>query len=437
MSRTDLSSPLALPCGAVLSNRLCKSAMTEGLADERLRATPRHEALYRLWSEGGAGLLITGNVQIDRRVLERPGNVAIDVTDPQTTAPEARRRLAAWAAAGTSSGNHLWMQVAHAGRQSPRYVTREPLAPSAVQLDLLGNYGRPRAVTADEIHDFIGRFARVAEIARETGFTGVQVHAAHGYLISSFLSPVTNRRNDEWGGALENRARFLIETLRAVRRAVGPDFPVGVKLNSDDFRQGGFSNAECVRVVRWLNHESIDLLEISGGTYEQPRLLGFEGKRESVVPMKPSTLLREAYFAEYAGAIRAVATMPLMLTGGMRTRAGMQQALEQGACDVIGLGRPLCTEPDLPRRLLDGSARAAVTWEHRLRLRERGWLSPASPLLAARVVNVLGAQAWYYQQVFRLADTGRPDTGLGLLRAAVAYLKDELATARRMHHARR
>jgi 2,4-dienoyl-CoA reductase-like NADH-dependent reductase (Old Yellow Enzyme family) len=340
VSHVALESPLTLPCGAVLQNRLCKAAMTEGLSDDLLRATPRLAALYRVWSRGGAGLSITGNVQVDRRVLERPGNVAIDPTDPATTDAEARARLAAWARAGTEAGNHLWMQISHAGRQSPRYVTGEPLGPSAVQLELLGNYARPRVVTEAEIRDFIGRFATAAAIARETGFTGVQVHGAHGYLLSSFLSPVTNRREDDWGGALENRARILLEAVRAVRAAVGADFPVAVKLNSDDFRKGGFSNEECVEVVSWLNGERIDLLEVSGGTYEQPRLLGFEGKRDSVVPMRASTRRREAYFAEYAQAIRAVAAMPLMITGGFRTRAGMAEALATGDCDVIGLGRP-------------------------------------------------------------------------------------------------
>jgi 2,4-dienoyl-CoA reductase-like NADH-dependent reductase (Old Yellow Enzyme family) len=221
VSDAALDSPLTLPCGATLPNRLCKAAMTEGLADARLRATARHEVLYRRWSEGGAGLLVTGNVQVDRRVLERPGNVAIDMTDPQTTSPEARARLAAWARAATTTGSALWMQISHAGRQSPRYVTAEPVGPSAVQLELLGNYARPRALTEAGILDVIERFAQAAVIARETGFSGVQVHSAHGYLLSSFLSPVTNRRDDAWGGPLENRARLLLETVRAVRRAVG------------------------------------------------------------------------------------------------------------------------------------------------------------------------------------------------------------------------
>ncbi|MGA1463534.1 MAG: NADH:flavin oxidoreductase/NADH oxidase family protein [Steroidobacteraceae bacterium] len=433
----SLDSPLALPCGAVLPNRLCKAAMTEGLADGWLRSTPRLESLYRTWSEGGAGLLITGNIQVDRQVLERPGNVAIDVNDPVTVSPEARRRLSAWARAGTVAGNHLWTQISHAGRQSPRYVTQRPLAPSAVQLEILGSYARPRALTEADILALIDRYARAAEISRECGFTGVQVHGAHGYLISSFLSPVTNRRSDAWGGSLENRARFLIEVLRATRRRVGADFPVGLKLNSDDFRKGGFSNEECIRVVEWLNEESVDLLEVSGGTYEQPRLIGFEGKRDSAVPVRESTRRREAYFGAYAEGIRQVARMPLMITGGFRSAAAMAGAIGDGDCDVIGLGRPLCTEPDLPRRLMADPSTVARRSEDELVYAKRGWRSPTSPLLPLRVMNVLSSQGWYYQQIFRLADQGQADPSLSLGSAAFAYLLDEFRSARRLHRCRR
>ena len=216
-----LAQPLRLPCGAVLPNRLCKAAMTEGLGDSQLRATERHVRLYRAWSEGGAGLHVTGNVMVDRHVIERPGNVAIDPSHPPSVDAEARARLKAWSAAGTVGGNGLWMQISHAGRQSPRYATRQPVGPSDVQLDLMGNYARPRALREDEILGLVQRFAQVAVIARETGFTGVQVHGAHGYLLSSFLSPVTNLRTDAWGGSLENRARFLVEVVHAVRKAVG------------------------------------------------------------------------------------------------------------------------------------------------------------------------------------------------------------------------
>jgi 2,4-dienoyl-CoA reductase-like NADH-dependent reductase (Old Yellow Enzyme family) len=409
--------------------------MTEGVADPLLRATPRHAALYRRWSEGGAGLLITGNVQIDRTDLERPGNVAIDPSEPRTLSGDALARLREWASAGTANGNHLWMQLSQAGWQSPRYVTKRPRAPSDVQLDLLGNYARPVPLTEGEILDFIGRFAGAAVIAREAGFTGVQVHGAHGYLLSSFLSPVTNRRTDAWGGSLENRARFLLETVRAVRRAVGRDFPVALKLNSDDFRKGGFSNEECVEVVRWLNEESLDLLELSGGTYEQPRLLGVSGREDSAVPLRPSTRRREAYFLEYTAAVRAVARMPVMVTGGFRTRAGMEAALAEGECDVIGLGRPLCWQPDFVRRLLAREVEGIERMEDRLRFRERGWMSPTSRFTPIKVLNTFGAQAWYYCQIFRLADGREPELDLGMLAALREYLMDEYSAARRMHRA--
>jgi 2,4-dienoyl-CoA reductase-like NADH-dependent reductase (Old Yellow Enzyme family) len=437
-----LARPLALPCGAVLGNRLAKAAMTEGLADALQRATPRHETLYRTWSEGGAGLLLTGNVQVDRDDLERPGNVAIDASDPRTVSAEARDRLARWARAGTVAGNHLWMQIAHAGRQSPRYVTRRPRGPSAVRLELLGSFARPVPLTEEEIVALIGRFAAAATIARETGFTGVEVHGAHGYLISSFLSPVTNRRTDAWGGSLENRARLLLEVVRAVRRAVGRDFPVALKLNSDDFRKGGFSNAECLEVVRWLNDEALDLLEISGGTYEQPRLIGAEGRADDVLPVRPSTIAREAYFLGYAEAIRRVARMPLMVTGGFRTRPAIEAALagpaaaddadpqgRPGACDVIGIGRPLCWQPDFPRRLLAREADAVERLEDRLRFAARGWRSPASRSTTLRALNTFGAQSWYYCQLFRLAEGRSPDLGRGMLSTLAEYFGDELRAA--------
>lgn len=424
-----LAQPLRLPCGATLGNRLCKAAMTEGLGDNRLRASPRLEHLYGAWSDGGAGLLVTGNVMIDHRVLERPGNVAIDPGFAPSVSDEARERLRSWAKAGTRAGNALWMQISHAGRQSPRYVTREPVGPSDVQLDLMGNYARPRALREEEILGLVRRFADVAVIARDCGFTGVQVHGAHGYLLSSFLSPVTNRRTDAWGGSLENRARFLVETVRAVRRAVGRDFPVSVKLNSDDFRKGGFSHADCLGVVELLNGEGVDLLEISGGNYEQPRLLGIAGRDDDAVQVRPSTRVREAYFLDYAAAIRRVATMPLMVTGGFRSRAGMEAALASGDTDMIGIARPFCTHPDVARRLLEHAIDELPAFEHRLHLRARGRLSPASPWLLAKMVNVLGAQGWYYQQMDRLAAGRSFDPGRGMLRSFMRYWWNDLSKA--------
>lgn len=427
-----LSQPLRLPCGAVLPNRLCKAAMTEGLGDAQLRATQQHARLYAAWGAGGVGLNITGNVMVDRWVIERPGNVAIDITHPPSVDEEARQRLGAWSAAGRAHGAALWMQISHAGRQSPRYATPQPVGPSAVKLDLMGNYARPRALSEPEIEDIIRRFGAVAGIARDCGFDGVQIHGAHGYLISSFLSPVTNRREDAWGGAIENRARLLIECVRAARAAVGPDFPVSVKLNSDDFRRGGFSHADCLRVVELLNPEHIDLLEISGGTYEQPRLLGVEGRSQDAVQVRSSTRVREAYFLEYAEAIRRVATMPLMVTGGFRTREGMEAALASGALDVLGIARPFCTHPDCARELLRHRIDRLPAFEQKLHLAPRGWASPASPLLLMKMINVLGAQGWYYQQMDRIA-RGRPvDIERGMLRSFLRYWWDDLGRAIRL-----
>lgn len=426
-----LADSLTLACGATLSNRLAKAAMTEGLADAEDRATVRHETLYRRWSEGGAGLLLTGNVMVDRRYLERPGNVVIDGNG-------GRDALRAWARAGTEAGNHLWMQISHPGRQASRFSTAELLSPSDVQLRLGGMFSRPRAMTGGEIEDAVRRYAEVAQVARDCGFTGVQVHGAHGYLISQFLSPVTNRRDDDWGGSLRNRARFLLNVVAAVRRAVGHDFPVGVKLNSADFQRGGFTLDECIQVARWLEEADVDLLEISGGTYEQPRLLGVQGEEASYSePRSESTRRREAYFLEYAGAIQAAATLPLMVTGGFRSRRAMESAVAEGECAVVGLGRPLCVAPDLPRGLLDGSVEQAVAWEEILRLGPGRLLGTASPVFLLKAINVQGQMAWFYQQLLRLAAGEDADPRLGLLRALIRHNLGERRVSRLRRYARR
>lgn len=426
---TDLlAAPLVLPCGFSLKNRLAKAAMTEGLADPHNRATEKHVRLYSRWATGGAGLLVTGNVQIDRAHLERPGNVAIDGVQ----SVEALTALRAFATAGTAHGAALFMQISHAGRQTPKHVNARPLAPSAIPLKLPGGqFGKPRAMTESQIEEAIRRFAFAARMAQETGFSGVQIHAAHGYLLSEFLSPRANVRKDRWGGSLENRARFLREVLSAVRREAGPAFPVSVKLNSADFQKGGFSSDEALDVVRMLNDLGADLLEVSGGTYEQPKMAGLEGVLEPVVDpnLRESTRRREAYFLAYAEAIARVARMPLMVTGGFRTRAGMEEALASGACQMIGLGRPLCVETDVPARLLDRRIERAPEWEKRLRL-GRGWLSENSPLNAIKMVNGWGAQGWYCLQLLRMGDGENPDVSMGVWRAFNAYRRHEVAAAK-------
>ncbi|NND59621.1 MAG: NADH:flavin oxidoreductase/NADH oxidase family protein [Gammaproteobacteria bacterium] len=415
MTRPTPATPLDLPCGARLPNRLMKAAMTEGLADAHGRSTARLETLYRRWSQGGAGLLVTGNVMVDRRYLERPGNLVVDNND----ALESLRGLAA---AGTSGGNHLWMQISHPGRQCSRIVNNHPVAPSAVQLRILGNFARPRALQAAEIPPIVESYAQVAEQARLAGFTGVQIHGAHGYLASQFLSPLTNQRTDDWGGSLQNRARFLLDIVAATRQRVGDDFPVAVKLNSADFQKGGFDLDDSATVAGWLEQAGIDLLEISGGTYERPRLLGLGADEQP--EQRSSTRAREAYFLDYAQTIRKATSLPLAVTGGIRDYEFMREAIGDKLTDVIGLARPLCVEPDLPLAFFSGDRTEARRDEQHLRL-GRGILRPTSPVGAVRALNAQGAAAWYYRQIIRLADGLDADPELGFARALRQHFFDE------------
>ena len=409
----ELAASLTLPCGAAFSNRIAKGAMTEGLATAAGVPTAELNQLYRLWSLGGAAMHLTGNVQIDRQHLERPGNVIID----RAPDPEMRAALAAWAKAGTESGNHLWMQISHAGRQTPALVNKTPKAPSAVTVALPGGqFGHPVALTEDEIVDLIARFATGAEVAREAGFTGVQIHAAHGYLLSSFLNPRVNQRTDAWGGSLENRARFLLEAFKTVRAKVGADFPISVKLNSADFQKGGFAFEDSLMVARWLQAAGLDLLEISGGSYEQPAMMDMEGMEARENPkVAASTSAREAYFVDFAKAMKAEITIPVMVTGGFRSRAAMDHALSTGAADVIGVGRPLCADPFAPSKLLGGDA-SLVRWEDSLALLP-SWLQGLRGIKMVRAIDSFAVQYWYYGQLYALGRTGKMDPNLTVFAA--------------------
>jgi 2,4-dienoyl-CoA reductase-like NADH-dependent reductase (Old Yellow Enzyme family) len=402
-----LADPLALPCGATLPNRIAKAAMTEGLADPRGMATPELERLYGIWSDGGAGLLISGNVHIDADHIERPGNVIVDrsLTDNSEELAAMRR----WTTAATRAGNHVWAQISHAGRQTFKIVNPHPKAPSAVKLGLPGGqFGEPVAMNEADITAVIAAFVNAAVMCQRGGFTGVQVHGAHGYLLSQFLSPLSNLRNDQWGGPLDNRARLLRTVVQQVRAAVGPAFPVAVKLNSADFQRGGFSFEESLQVAQWLEQDGIDLLEISGGTYEQPKLLGVEGLEapEEQAGVAASTLAREAYFVDFARAMRAAVNIPLMVTGGLRKRAAMEAVLAEGAADVIGIGRPLCYQPDAPARLLSGAASLPVK-EQELALLP-GRLGFLKGIKTIRAIDGFATQYWFYSQLYALGRTGAP-----------------------------
>ena len=408
-----LGSELELPCGAVLPNRLAKAAMTEGLATPDGRPTPELERLYGIWADGGSGMLLSGNIIVDADHLERPGNVVID-REPDA---DMQARLARWAQAATRQGNHFWAQISHGGRQTQKVVNPHPKSSSDVALALPGGqFGQPTPLTTAEIADLVARWAIAARACKDAGFTGVQVHGAHGYLVSQFLSPRVNQRTDEYGGSLENRARFLLDIVTAVRAAVGPGFPVSVKLNSADFQKGGFDFSDSLKVVRWLEAASVDLIEISGGTYEQPKLLGVAGQEaEDEQVVAPSTAAREAYFVDFAKAMQAEVSVPLMVTGGFRSRAAMEQALTSGAADVIGLGRPLCVDTDAPARLLEGAEQLA-RYEDDLDL-VPGWLGFLKRFQMVKAISGFAGIYWFYQQLWMLGHDGRVDRDFPVFKA--------------------
>jgi 2,4-dienoyl-CoA reductase-like NADH-dependent reductase (Old Yellow Enzyme family) len=353
----ELFSPLALRSGLTLGNRIAKAAMEEGMAGRAQLPDERLLALYRRWGAGGAGLLITGNVMVHAEALTGPGGVVLDAAAPVEP-------FAAWARAGKSGGAAMWMQLNHPGRQVQATMPGVVWGPSAVGVEAgkhSKRFGRPVAMTPEQIAATVTRFAVASERAERAGFDGVEIHAAHGYLLSQFLSPLVNKRTDEWGGTLQNRARLLLDVVRAVRAAVAPTFAVAVKLNSADFQRGGFDADDARRVIAMLEPLGVDLVELSGGSYESPAMAGR--------PAGTRTRKREAYFLDLAAELVQTSPLPLMLTGGITRRATAEKVLSSGV-ELVGIGTALAATPDLPNRWrelheADGQLRP-VTWSDKI-----------------------------------------------------------------------
>lgn len=319
-----LFKPLKLPCGAILKNRIGKSAMSDSLGDGTGHPTNEQNRLYQRWATGGVAVSIIGEVQATSNYAEKPGNLVLNAASDLAKF----RKLAEH---GGENDMQLWLQLGHAGALS--YVpTSKPKGPS--DLDLPGLHCV--ALSLDEIHQLPSEFANTAKLAQQAGFGGVQIHAAHGFLLSQFLSPLFNKRSDEYGGTIANRMRLLIETIAQTRAAVGPHFPIAVKLNSSDQLEGGFEEEDALKVVAALDTSSVDLIDISGGTY-------FPGAKSA-----SDGAGRGPYFIEFAKRARKMTTRPLMLTGGFKTRMQAEDAIESGAVDVVGLARALTLVPSLP-----------------------------------------------------------------------------------------
>lgn len=399
---SHIAEPLQIR-NTTFKNRIIKGAMSEALANPVGQPNDLHLGLYEAWAKGGLGCAITGNVMVDIRAKNEPGVVVVE-------SERDLEQLRQWANLGQHYGMVQLVQLSHPGRQCPKGLNRETVAPSAVPFSpmLATTFGTPRALTEGEILEIIQRFARSAQICEKAGFEGVQLHGAHGYLISQFLSPLTNKRQDQWGGSIENRMRFLLEIYQAVRAATSDNFIISVKLNSADFQRGGISEEDVIAVFKAMDTAGIDLIEISGGTYEAPAMAGAkEDKR------KASTIAREAYFLDFAEKIRQQVGCYLMVTGGFRTAQGMNAALESGACDFIGIARPFAVETDLADRLLVGQdVRYAVDK-----------IKTGIPMVDKMAIMEI---IWYAAQFKSIAQGKRPNPKLSPLKVFFHYVKGNL-----------
>ena len=388
-----LSSPLTLKNGTTISNRIAKSATSEVLGTMKGAPTSTLINLYKRWAEGGAGLLITGNIMVDAKALGEPNNVVVE----DDTHFEL---LQEWAQAAVGTDAQIWPQINHPGRQAIGLINRKVVAPSAIPLKLglmSSMFAKPKALEEEEILELIERYANTALILKKAGFTGVQIHGAHGYLVSQFLSPLVNVRTDKWGGTLENRARFVLEVYRKMRAKLGADYPISIKINSADFQRGGFSEEESVQVIKMLSEEGMDMIEISGGTYEAPAMMF----------SKQSTREREAYFIEYTKKARKVTDTPLMVTGGFRTAAVMERTLAEGALDLVGLARPFILYPNFPKEILNGT----------LEKMELNVPKTGIKTIDERGLLELG---WYEQQLRRIGEGKEPKLTLSPFKAFTA-----------------
>lgn len=324
-----------------IPNRLVRSATWEGLAGDD--GAPSHDSinLTAELAEGGVGLIITGYAFIrpEGRGLFRQTGIHIDaMVGPITRMSDAVHQ----------SGGLVAMQIVHAGGQTnPEWIGQDPLGPSAIVHPAFG--GQVQALSQTQIWDLVGAFAAAAARAKAAGFDAVQLHGAHGYLINQFLSPNTNLRDDQWGGPLANRARFGLEVVKACRQAVGPRYPLFIKLNSQDAFPGGLELDDAVEVARLLDQAGIDAIEVSGGVPAAGKL------SPSRVVKTPAD---EGYFLSNAQAIKAVVKCPVISVGGWRSRGRIEAALE--SVDAVSMSRPFIRQPHLANLWKNGSQEPAT-----------------------------------------------------------------------------
>lgn len=377
-SNNVLTHSLTLPCGAIIRNRLIKSAMSDSLADGEGNPTASQIRLYERWAEGGVGLSIIGEVQVDPKYPEAPGNLVLD----NRSNVKALQELTSKASVNNA---HIWTQLGHAGALAyqPLSQAKGPSALKIGEFECLGMSEMEVSLLAD-------KYAKAAQIAREAGFTGVQIHAGHGFLLSQFLSPLFNRRTDQYGGSIDARSQIIVEIIHKIRLTVGAAFPIGIKINSSDQLEGGLSEEDALEVVRILDQTSIDLIELSGGSY-------FPGAKSSSDRASDGP-----YFIDFARKARCLTNIPLVVTGGFKTRAQVLKALSSNVVDFVGLGRAFIHKPELVQN----------------------WMSEVDTVLDFPIFKSPpkgGVTAWYTMALTAIANDRVGDIELDLPAAIQAY----------------
>lgn len=356
-----LGNSLELPCGVILKNRLAKSPMSDCLGDGEGNPTMEQIRLYERWAEGGVALSFIGEVQGIPHYPEKPGNLVLGAHSNNKLLQQLTRR-------STIHGTHLWPQLGHAGALTHLPIS-EPRGPSALDIEGLQCAG----LTIEEIKELPEMYARTALHAKSVGFSGVHIHAGHGFLLSQFLSPLFNHRTDGYGGSIEARSRIVLEIIDAVRRAVGATFPIGIRINSTDQLEGGLSEIDALELVRLLDRTSIDLIDVSGGTYFPGAKASSDGTGGGL------------YFIDFARSAREVTKVPLILTGGFKKRDQANDAVVSGAVDMVNLGRAMALNP-----------RLAEDW-----LSEAGG-DPVFPKFESVIPG--GITAWYTMRLIALGE---------------------------------
>ena len=402
----SLHSPLSLPCGVQLKNRFFKAAMSENLAQSDYAPGPLLADLYRRWAAGGAAVLVTGSVMVTRDAVCAPRCVALEDG-------RAFDRFVKWAQAGKANDTHIWMQLSHPGKQIAKIMSANPLAPSSVQLESEFSrfFNPPMALKVEQIDAIVRSFSQSATIAKKAGFTGVQIQAAHGYLVSQFLSARHNRRDDMWGGSINNRMRFLKEIYFSMRAELGDKFPISIKLNCCDFQKGGLSEQESLLIVSELAEMGVDLIEISGGTLESPVMSGVMPTEYETQTADSLAKNSEAYFLDFVSRARKIVDTPLVVTGGFRSAEAMADAVSSGKTDMVGLARLMSIDPNIPQKVLAGEY-----YEKNLNLRKTG-IASVDKLAMLEVT-------WYRQQLVRIAKGKAPKAKGSALASLIKTMLD-------------